>query len=107
MEVVICALTVIGAVRARTDKARLSWLLSGLRGSFQLRRLRSESLGQLPVQRGIPYGVAAGRDQDELRCRGGAVELRAAVGVEGGPGRAVEGQDEEVAERRAAVGLPA
>ncbi|WP_217166539.1 DNA-binding protein [Streptomyces sp. AC512_CC834] len=31
MEVVICALTIIGAVHARTNKARLSWLLSGLR----------------------------------------------------------------------------
>lgn len=31
MEVVICALTVIEAVHARTNKARLSWLLSGLR----------------------------------------------------------------------------
>lgn len=32
MEVVICALTVIEAVHARTDKARLGWVLSGLRG---------------------------------------------------------------------------
>ncbi|WP_282697576.1 DNA-binding protein [Streptomyces sp. CC208A] len=31
MEVVICALTIIEAVHARTDKARLNWLLSGLR----------------------------------------------------------------------------
>ncbi|KIE26038.1 DNA-binding protein [Streptomyces sp. MUSC 125] len=31
MEVVICALTIIEAVHARTTKARLSWLLSGLR----------------------------------------------------------------------------
>jgi predicted nucleic acid-binding protein len=31
MEAVICALTVIEAVHARTNKARLSWLLSGLR----------------------------------------------------------------------------
>ncbi|MEU9069062.1 DNA-binding protein [Streptomyces sp. NPDC048109] len=31
MEVVICALTIIEAVRTRTNKARLSWLLSGLR----------------------------------------------------------------------------
>ncbi|MEU6166132.1 DNA-binding protein [Streptomyces tanashiensis] len=31
MEVVICALTIIEAVHARTDKARLSRLLSGLR----------------------------------------------------------------------------
>ncbi|MER7044355.1 PIN domain-containing protein [Streptomyces jumonjinensis] len=31
MEVVICALTIIEAVHARTDKTRLSWLLSGLR----------------------------------------------------------------------------
>ncbi|MER6915228.1 DNA-binding protein [Streptomyces sp. NPDC000594] len=31
MEVVICALTIIEAVHARTDKARLGWLLSGLR----------------------------------------------------------------------------
>lgn len=31
MEVVICALTIIEAVHARTNKARLSWLLSGLR----------------------------------------------------------------------------
>ncbi|MEU5644334.1 PIN domain-containing protein [Streptomyces milbemycinicus] len=31
MEVVICALTVIEAVHSRTDKARLSWVLSGLR----------------------------------------------------------------------------
>ncbi|MEV5873850.1 DNA-binding protein [Streptomyces sp. NPDC052101] len=31
MEVVICALTIIESVHARTNKARLSWLLSGLR----------------------------------------------------------------------------
>ncbi|MGW3110752.1 DNA-binding protein [Streptomyces sp. NPDC001091] len=31
MEVVICALTIIEAVHARTNKSRLSWLLSGLR----------------------------------------------------------------------------
>ncbi|GHE13122.1 DNA-binding protein [Streptomyces alanosinicus] len=31
MEVVICALTIIEAVHARTNSARLSWLLSGLR----------------------------------------------------------------------------
>jgi hypothetical protein len=31
MEVVICALTIIEAVHARTDKARLSWILSGVR----------------------------------------------------------------------------
>ncbi|MFD7662510.1 DNA-binding protein [Streptomyces sp. NPDC059788] len=31
MEVVICSLTIIEAVHARTNKARLSWLLSGLR----------------------------------------------------------------------------
>lgn len=31
MEVVISALTVIEAVHARTDRARLKWLLSGLR----------------------------------------------------------------------------
>ncbi|WP_225801050.1 DNA-binding protein [Streptomyces sp. NK15101] len=31
MEVVICALTVIGAVHARTNRARLNWVLSGLR----------------------------------------------------------------------------
>ncbi|MFC5719743.1 DNA-binding protein [Streptomyces gamaensis] len=31
MDVVICALTIIEAVHARTDKARLRWLLSGLR----------------------------------------------------------------------------
>ncbi|MFD8966028.1 DNA-binding protein [Streptomyces sp. NPDC059568] len=31
METVICALTVIEAVHARTDKARLAWVLSGLR----------------------------------------------------------------------------
>lgn len=31
MEVVVCALTIIEAVHARTNKARLSWLLSGLR----------------------------------------------------------------------------
>ncbi|MCC3770877.1 PIN domain-containing protein [Streptomyces sp. UNOC14_S4] len=31
MEVVICALTIIEAVHARTNRARLSWLLSGLR----------------------------------------------------------------------------
>src|SRR4051812_815199 len=31
MEAVVCALTVIEAVHARTDKARLSWVLSGLR----------------------------------------------------------------------------
>ncbi|WP_308250959.1 DNA-binding protein [Streptomyces anulatus] len=31
MEVVICALTIIEVVHARTNKARLSWLLSGLR----------------------------------------------------------------------------
>ncbi|MFJ3769274.1 DNA-binding protein [Streptomyces sp. NPDC090082] len=31
MEVMICALTIIKAVHARTNKARLSWLLSGLR----------------------------------------------------------------------------
>jgi predicted nucleic acid-binding protein len=31
MEVVICALTIIEAVHARTNKARLSWVLSGLR----------------------------------------------------------------------------
>lgn len=31
MEVVICALTIIEAVHARTNKARLNWVLSGLR----------------------------------------------------------------------------
>ncbi|MFJ3905209.1 DNA-binding protein [Streptomyces sp. NPDC090025] len=31
MEVVICALTIIEAVHARTNKNRLGWLLSGLR----------------------------------------------------------------------------
>ncbi|MEU4043284.1 DNA-binding protein [Streptomyces antibioticus] len=31
MEVVICSLTIIEAVHARTNKARMSWLLSGLR----------------------------------------------------------------------------
>lgn len=31
MEVVICALTIIEAVHARTDKARLNWILSGMR----------------------------------------------------------------------------
>ncbi|MFC8276361.1 DNA-binding protein [Streptomyces sp. NPDC057271] len=31
MEAVICALTIIEAVHSRTNKARLSWLLSGLR----------------------------------------------------------------------------
>jgi predicted nucleic acid-binding protein len=31
MEVVICALTLIEAVHARTNKARLNWVLSGLR----------------------------------------------------------------------------
>ncbi|WP_435614144.1 DNA-binding protein [Streptomyces coelicoflavus] len=31
MEVAICSLTIIEAVHARTNKARLSWLLSGLR----------------------------------------------------------------------------
>ncbi|MEU2869109.1 DNA-binding protein [Streptomyces olivoreticuli] len=31
MEAVICALTVIEAVHARTDKSRLGWVLSGLR----------------------------------------------------------------------------
>ncbi|MFI2236748.1 DNA-binding protein [Streptomyces chrestomyceticus] len=31
MEVVSCSLTIIEAVHARTNKARLSWLLSGLR----------------------------------------------------------------------------
>ncbi|MEU4955781.1 DNA-binding protein [Streptomyces lavendulae] len=31
MEVVICALTIIEAVHARTNKARLSWILSGVR----------------------------------------------------------------------------
>lgn len=31
MEVVICALTIIEAVHARTSKARLNWVLSGLR----------------------------------------------------------------------------
>jgi predicted nucleic acid-binding protein len=31
MEVVVCALTIIEAVHVRTNKARLSWLLSGLR----------------------------------------------------------------------------
>jgi predicted nucleic acid-binding protein len=31
MEVVISALTIIEAVHARTDRARLNWLLSGLR----------------------------------------------------------------------------
>ncbi|MGW1280662.1 DNA-binding protein [Streptomyces tsukubensis] len=31
MEVVICALTIIEAVHARTNRARLTWLLSGLR----------------------------------------------------------------------------
>ncbi|MFD9339461.1 DNA-binding protein [Streptomyces sp. NPDC060028] len=31
MEVVMCALTIIEAVHARTDKARLNWVLSGVR----------------------------------------------------------------------------
>ena len=31
MEVVISALTIIEAAHSRTDKARLSWVLSGLR----------------------------------------------------------------------------
>lgn len=31
MEVVICALTIIEAVHARTDRARLNWVLSGVR----------------------------------------------------------------------------
>ncbi|WP_052865719.1 DNA-binding protein [Streptomyces niger] len=31
MEVVICALTIIEAVHGRTNKARLNWVLSGLR----------------------------------------------------------------------------
>ncbi|MBT2456975.1 DNA-binding protein [Streptomyces sp. ISL-86] len=31
MEVVLCALTIIEAVHARTDKARLNWILSGVR----------------------------------------------------------------------------
>ncbi|MEV3872725.1 DNA-binding protein [Streptomyces sp. NPDC049906] len=31
MEVVICALTIIEAAHARTNRARLGWLLSGLR----------------------------------------------------------------------------
>ncbi|MFJ7066421.1 PIN domain-containing protein [Streptomyces sp. NPDC101115] len=31
MDVVVCALTVIEAVHARTDRARVAWLLSGLR----------------------------------------------------------------------------
>ncbi|MDE3724013.1 DNA-binding protein [Nocardiopsis sp. N85] len=31
MEVVICALTIIEAVHTRTNKARLNWVLSGLR----------------------------------------------------------------------------
>ncbi|MGW5446423.1 DNA-binding protein [Streptomyces asiaticus] len=31
MEAVVCALTVIEAVHARIDKARLSWVLSGVR----------------------------------------------------------------------------
>ncbi|MFQ6148415.1 DNA-binding protein [Streptomyces seoulensis] len=31
MEAVICSLTIIEAVHARTNKARLGWLLSGLR----------------------------------------------------------------------------
>ncbi|MFE2496701.1 DNA-binding protein [Streptomyces scopuliridis] len=31
MEAVICALTIIEAVHARTNKARLNWVLSGLR----------------------------------------------------------------------------
>ncbi|WP_413100945.1 DNA-binding protein [Streptomyces sp. Inha503] len=31
MEAVVCALTVIEAVHARIDKARLNWVLSGLR----------------------------------------------------------------------------
>lgn len=31
MEAVICALTIIVAVHARTNRARLGWLLSGLR----------------------------------------------------------------------------
>ncbi|MFB0629218.1 DNA-binding protein [Streptomyces sp. AB3(2024)] len=31
MEVVTCALTIIEAVHARTDKARLNWILSGVR----------------------------------------------------------------------------
>ncbi|WP_156727786.1 DNA-binding protein [Streptomyces apocyni] len=31
MEVVICALTIIEAVHARTNRARLGWVLSGLR----------------------------------------------------------------------------
>lgn len=31
VEVVICSLTIIGAVHTRTNKSRLRWLLSGLR----------------------------------------------------------------------------
>lgn len=31
MEVVVCALTIIEAVHTRTNKARLNWILSGLR----------------------------------------------------------------------------
>jgi hypothetical protein len=31
MEIVICAITIIEAVHVRTNQARLSWLLSGLR----------------------------------------------------------------------------
>jgi len=76
MEAVISALTIIEAVPARTHKARLNWVLSGLRvvpvGEEEARaasRLRHRRHGQA-LRRSCPACGGVKNRERERSCRG-------------------------------------
>ncbi|MFD8797053.1 DNA-binding protein [Streptomyces vinaceus] len=81
MEVVICALTIIEAVHRRTDKARLNWILSGVRviavGEEEARR--SSALLMEAGLHGHKYAIDAAVAEAALRQRRPVVVLTSDV----------------------------
>ncbi|MDX6346279.1 MAG: hypothetical protein QOF84_1069 [Streptomyces sp.] len=81
MNVVICALTIIETVHARTNKARLNWLLSGLRmvavGEEEAKAASTLLMGAGP--RGRKYAMDASVAEIALRQQRPAVMLTSHV----------------------------
>ncbi|MEO3755899.1 DNA-binding protein [Streptomyces sp. B6B3] len=81
MEVVICALTIIEAVHARTNRASLSWLLSGLRvipvGDEEAKAASALLVGAGP--HGHKYAIDAAVAESALRQQRPVVMLTSDV----------------------------
>ncbi|MGR3936964.1 DNA-binding protein [Streptomyces sp. BRA346] len=81
MEAVVCALTVIEAVHARIDKARLGWVLSGLR-VFPVGEEEAKAASVLLMEaglRGHKYAIDAAVAATALKQRHPVVMLTSDV----------------------------